>query len=128
MPPQPFPLPLRIGTDICHTLRIFKHLVQYRQTKCNRFAKRILTPEEWLQNEEGVENTLKICKDPEMTKGATLTWSMPGSSRRKPLADGETSAEMRCDVASFKLRKLAYFLAGRYVTCPPAVSLFSPLL
>ncbi|KAJ4294872.1 hypothetical protein N0V88_005110 [Collariella sp. IMI 366227] len=42
-PPLPFPLPLRIGTDICRISRIYDILHTTRRT---RFVRRVLAPEE----------------------------------------------------------------------------------
>ncbi len=54
--PKPFPFPLNIGTDICHSPRIFTILRQKRIAR--RFIKRVLTEEEIIENWHRIEGPL----------------------------------------------------------------------
>ena len=54
--PKPFPFLLNIGTDICHSPRIFTILRQKRIAR--RFIKRVLTEEEIIENWHRIEGPL----------------------------------------------------------------------
>jgi hypothetical protein len=114
--PRPFPLPLRIGTDISSVPRFYNKLIHSDHKIRLAYIKKILTPEEWLAHEQKYIIPLDKWKDNVFgADGWTPKWKY-GDTKHVTVQSEQNDARVQNNQisATFDFGNIARLLAGRY--------------
>lgn len=119
--PRPFPLPLRVGTDIAHTARFHRLLLPGKGRSPRAFARKILTPQEFMAQEEMITDLAQRFDQLGWTNEVIAKWKLNAEwkdFKRKLSSEPAIRPGLTVSQATSiytQLRGVAQFLAGRSV-------------